>query len=226
MLPTRASTSRSWTSFPKRARTNAPIESSISVRGRNGSAAARNLPCQLSRSLVTNGRIDAGTPNSTPLGMSCRPLCHTAARASVGDVRSVRPTRRANSTACGTRVRKASAPSSMCSTPANGDVAIFPPSMALDSHSSTLSVGSSTRSIAAARPAIPPPTTRTRRSPAITHPRRHARVRRVRPSRLRCRSRRQFGRNEVHEYRHDGRPRCRGRTALRDDRRRIRRRTR
>ena len=79
MLPTSASTRRSWTSNRIAPRTNAPIESSGSVRGRNGSAAARSLPLQLSSDVVTNGRTEAGTPSTIPPGIGCSPSCQTIA---------------------------------------------------------------------------------------------------------------------------------------------------
>ena len=72
MLPTSASTSRSCTSSPNRARTSRPIESaSIDVRGRNGSSAARALPRQESNRVVASGARCPGTPSSRPSGIRC-----------------------------------------------------------------------------------------------------------------------------------------------------------
>ena len=81
MLPTSASTRRSWTSSPKRRLTYEPSTSSaVEVRGRNGSQAARSLPRHDSSPVVTNGPSAAGTPSTIAPGMSCSPSCHTAAR--------------------------------------------------------------------------------------------------------------------------------------------------
>ena len=72
MLPTSASTRRSCTSSPNRARTSCPIESSsIDVRGRNGSSAARALPRQDSNRVLASGASCPGTPSSRPSGMRC-----------------------------------------------------------------------------------------------------------------------------------------------------------
>ena len=69
MLPTSASTSRSWTSSPNRARTRRPIESaSIDVRGRSGSIAARALPRHESNPVVASGVETPGQPEQQAVG--------------------------------------------------------------------------------------------------------------------------------------------------------------
>ncbi len=166
MLPTSESTRYSCTSSPKRARTNAPIESaSVDVRGSSGSSAARALPRHDSSLVVASGRSRPGTPRRSPSGIGCRPSRQTAAPTGSGETRSSpSPTRSARAVASGTRARNASAPSSTPATPANRLVAILPPSRSVDSYTTTaLSASASRRASAAASPLMPAPTTAMRR---------------------------------------------------------------
>ena len=165
MLPTSASTSRSCTSSPNRARTSRPIESaSIDVRGRNGSSAGAGL----------------APPGEQPgRGERCEMPGH-AEQEAVGDpVQRVVPDRGVHRfgrhqlprrgrppppvpCASGTRARKASAPLSIMSNPAKAVPPIRPPGRSDVSNTVTSSGVALANSHAAASPVIPPPTTATR----------------------------------------------------------------
>ena len=169
MLPTRASTSRSWTSSPNRLRTSAPIESSGSPRrGSSGSIAARALPGSDSRPAGGQPGDARRHPEQQPLRDGVQPVVPHGRRC--GRRRGRRRARRraASSTASGTLARKASAPSSTAGRPANGVVRSLPPNRSSASRTSMDTAAGSTRSArnhAVARPLIPPPTTRTRVTP-------------------------------------------------------------
>ncbi len=188
MLPTSASTRRSCTSSPNRARTSRPIESSsMDVRGRNGSSAARALPRQESNPVRASGARWPGTPSRRPSGIRCNASYQTAACTGSGDTSSsARPTSAASSVASGTRARKASAPLSIMSSPAKAVPPIRPPGRSAVSNTVTSSGVALANSHAAARPVIPPPITATRpcfidRPSLIRRPRSPGR--RARPSR-------------------------------------------
>ena len=159
--PTSGSTRRSATSDPKR-----PATRSLTVRvaggrprGSTRSRAARARPRGERIPLRAKEPSWRGTPRTRPSGRGrSRPCHHSKERPALGATSSCsRPSSRHSCTASGTRVRKASGPSST-RWPSKCDVRRHPPRWF---GSSTVTSAVSRSSQAAARPAIPPPMTAT-----------------------------------------------------------------
>ena len=166
MLPTSASTRRSWTSSPNRAaHERADRVAGVAPGEQRLERPARALPRHDSRRLVARRNMSAGTPSSEPLGDRVQAVDHTQPwRPSATSGRRRGRPRAASAVACGTRARNASAPSSTAASPANGVVRILPPSRSSASRSSIAAAGRRRRPARgrSASPVMPPPTTRTR----------------------------------------------------------------
>ena len=153
--PMRGNTSFSAISSPSRWRTNAPTVSGAptvsaalavsavpkvgllslaanSARFKSASAAA--IPASLTSPLLRNSSMSSGTPSTCDLGrgFNSPPLQMNAFDVLGATSSSPKPSSSQSSMACGTRVMKASAPSSTM-WPANGVVSSLPPTCPLAS---------------------------------------------------------------------------------------------
>ena len=143
----------------------------VTAAGSSGSAAARSLPRTDSKPVVARRAMPVGTPSSRPSGIGCRPSCHTAAVAAVGDVEvEVEPggrgrCRRAPGRGRRRRLRRrpGARRTASCAACRRGDRSASRTSITTSSPST-----SPASSKAVVSPLIPPPTTRTRLTPAST----------------------------------------------------------
>ena len=160
------STSRSTTSSPSRSRTNSPTPMSPANGGnpgRVGSTSIADSDAALSRPDARAAATSNGTPISVPAGSGCnRPAAKMDADVVTASTSSSpSPAARARSSASGRRVSTASAPTST-GWPATEATRSLPPTCGVAS--STVTAAAELRSQtaqAAARPAMPAPTTTT-----------------------------------------------------------------
>ena len=226
MLPTRASTRRSWTSSPKRPRTSAPIESPSSGRGQQRlERGARLAAPRQQRGCGPGATHVGGHAEQQPVGdrvQAVAPDGRRRRRSATSARRRGRRRRRARWRA-GTRARNASAPSSTAGSPANGDVRILPPRRSSASqHARSSASGRSRRErVRRGQPGDPAADDDDARRHRWRQ-RRRTRSASARRSRSGRRSRRRAGEGQPARLGALARPRCRGRRAPRGGRRRSR----
>jgi hypothetical protein len=160
--PSSGSTRRATTSAPIRSRTRTPTAASSSSGGSGGSVGSASRaasPAALSTPASRTAATEAGTPSMVRAGSGRRSPCtRSHAAVVVGAMRSpASPAASSSSRPSGRTVSRASAPTST-GCPASSPTRSLPPSSGEPSSTVTVQPASAPNQ-AAARPAMPPPTT-------------------------------------------------------------------